>query len=344
MPVTVRELAELVQGEICGDGEREIRAARPLSEAGPGDITFVDDEKHFAVFQASRASAAILPSKLAFSCNTLIRVKEPLTAFITVFQKFHASPEPIFTGIHPSAQIHPTARIGEGTSIGPFVIIEEGCVIGKRCRLHPGVSIGHRSQIEDDVTLYPRVVLYKNSVIGKRVIIHANAVIGADGFGYRLVQGHHEKVPQLGHVEIGDDVEIGACTTIDRATFGATRIGQGTKIDNLVMIGHNCQIGRHNIIVSQAALAGSATTGDYVVIAGQAGVCGHVHVGDQASVAAKAGVTKDVQAGSRMIGYPAGPVKDQMRMKHSLDKIPEMRRDLKLIKQHLGLLEEVEVS
>jgi len=258
-------------------------------------------------------------------------------AFIAVVQKLHPRPEHAFNGIHPTAQVHPSASIAKDTEIGPFVVIGEGCVVGSRTRLHSGVIVGNRCEIGDDVTLYPHVVLYDDCLIGNRVIIHANAVLGADGFGYRTQKGQHNKVPQLGRVEIGDDVEIGACTTIDRATFGATRVGCGTKIDNLVMIGHNCQIGRHNLFVSQVGIAGSVTTGDYVVMAGQVGIADHLHIGDRSLLGAKAGVHKDVPPDQRMLGAPATPDKEQMRIMMSLEKLPEIRKDLKRIKQHLGL-------
>src|SRR5204862_8014669 len=170
---------------------------------------------------------------------------------------------------------------------------------------HSGGALGRFCRLGDDVTIYPNAVLYDATEVGHRVVIHANAVLGADGFGYRLQNGRHAKVPQLGHVEIGDDVEIGACTTIDRGTFQATTIGEGTKIDNLVQVAHNCQIGKHNLFVSQMGIAGSSTTGDYVVIAGQAGITDHVHIGTGAVIGAKSGVTKDVTAGQRTLGAPA---------------------------------------
>jgi UDP-3-O-[3-hydroxymyristoyl] glucosamine N-acyltransferase len=174
-------------------------------------------------------------------------------------------------------------------------------------------------------------------VLGSRVIVHANAVIGADGFGYRFQNGRHVKVPQLGGVEIGDDVEVGACTTIDRGTFQATRIGEGTKIDNLVQVAHNCRVGRHNILISQIGIAGSCSTGDYVTIAGQAGLADHVHIGDRVMIGARAGVTKDIPAGERWLGAPATPEREQKRILMTLEKLPEMRRDLQQIKRRLGL-------
>src|SRR5205807_1025225 len=186
----------------------------------------------------------------------------------------------------------------------------EGSILGARCQVHPGAVLGRHCRLGDDVVVYPNAVLYDGTVLGSRVIIHANAVLGADGFGYRQQSGKHVKVPQLGHVEIADDVEIGACSTIDRGTFDATRVGEGTKIDNLVQIGHNCQIGRHNLLVSQVGIAGSSSTGDYVVAAGQAGIVDHVHIGQGAVIGGQSGVSKNVPAGQRVLGAPARPERE----------------------------------
>jgi UDP-3-O-[3-hydroxymyristoyl] glucosamine N-acyltransferase len=338
--VTVRELAEWVQGEVIGDGEQLIAAARPLREAESGDLTFVEDEKYLAQFHTSPAAAAIVSPAIPVNGKTLIRVKDPLTAFISVIQKLHPKKQTAFSGVHRTAQIHPSVQLGSNVAIGSFVAIGQDCVVGDGCKLHAGVVVGNFCRLGKGVTLYPHVVLYDGCVLGESVIVHANAVIGADGFGYRAHAGRHVKVPQLGRVEIADDVEIGACTTIDRGTFGATRIGLGTKIDNLVMIGHNCQIGRHNLIVSQVGIAGSCTTGDYVVMAGQAGIADHIHVGDRSQLGAQCGVHKDVPPDIRMLGSPATPDKEQMRIMMTIEKLPELRKDIRRLKQHLGLADE----
>jgi len=337
--VTMRELAELVQGELVGDGDLRIQSARPVTDARDGDITFFEDERHLAKMYKCAASAALVPLNAPVNGKTLIKVKDPLTAFITVVQKLHPQAAPEFRGIHPSAYVAKSAQIAADVAIGPFVSIGEGCVVESGCQLHAGVVLGNHCRVGENTTLYPHVVLYDRCTVGKRVIIHANAVVGADGFGYRLVQGRHIKVPQLGNVEIADDVEIGACTTIDRGTFGPTRVGDGTKIDNLVMVGHNCQIGRHNMYVSQMGMAGSVSTGDYVVIAGQVGIAGHVHIGDRSQVGAKAGIHKDVPPDQRMLGAPATTDKEQLRIVMSLEKLPEIRRDIKKIKLHLGMVD-----
>jgi UDP-3-O-[3-hydroxymyristoyl] glucosamine N-acyltransferase len=338
--VTLGELAKLVQGQIVGDGNLTIQAARTLAEALPGDITFVDDEKHATQLAACRASAALVPTNLPTNGLPVIRVGDPLGAFVEIVRHLHGRPEPPPHGIDPKAHIHPSAQLGKDVSVLPFATIGEATVLGARCRVNSGVSIGRYCRLGDDVVLHPNVVLYDGTVIGNRVTVHANSVIGADGFGYRTQNGGHVKVPQFGHVEIADDCEIGACTTIDRGTFQATRIGEGTKIDNLVMIAHNCQIGRHNLFVSQVGIAGSSSTGDYVVVAGQAGIVHHVHIGERAVIGAQAGVTKDVPAGQRMLGSPATPEREQKRALMTLERLPEMRRELQRLKRHLGLGDE----
>jgi UDP-3-O-[3-hydroxymyristoyl] glucosamine N-acyltransferase len=340
--VTLRQLAELVQGTVQGNGDLPIHAARPLKEARAGDITFVEDARHAAQLHASHASAAVVPKSFAATGLPVIQVADPLAAFVTIVRHLQGRAEPPPHGIDPKASVHPSARIGEGASIHPFAVVGEGTVLGARCRLYPGAVVGRACRLGDDVTLYPNVVVYDGTVIGDRVLVHGNAVLGADGFGYRFHDGQHVKVPQLGHVEIGDDVEIGACTTIDRGTFQATRVGAGTKIDNLVQVGHNCQVGRHNLIVSQVGIAGSSSTGEYVVLAGQAGIVGHLHIGDRAAVGGQAGVTKDVPPGQRVLGSPATPERDQKRIMMSLEKLPEIRRDVRAIKQRLGMADEAD--
>jgi UDP-3-O-[3-hydroxymyristoyl] glucosamine N-acyltransferase len=335
--VTVRQLAELVHGQVLGDGELPITAARTLGEAQAGHITFLENTAHIRELHACHATAVVAPPTVPANGFCLIQVADPLTAFAAIVRHLHGRPEPSPHGIDPLASIHPSAQIGPHASVFPFAVIGEGSIVGARCQVHSGVRIGRFCRLGDDVILYPNSVLYDGTVLGDRVIVHGNAVLGADGFGYRLHNGRHVKVPQLGHVEIGDDVEIGACTTIDRGTFQATRVGEGTKMDNLVQIGHNCRIGRHNLLVSQMGIAGSSSTGDYVVIAGQVGIVGHVHIGDRCMIGGQAGVTKDVPTGQRMLGTPATPEREQKRIMMTLEKLPAMRRDLRRVVQHLGL-------
>ncbi len=340
MSISLRQLAELVQGIVVGDPDIIITSARPIGDARAGDITFIENEKNTVHLHGCQASAAVVPVSVSANGLALIQVADPLAAFVIIVRQLQGRAAPPIHGIDPKASVHASARIGHQASIFPFAVVEEGTVIGARCRIHCGVYIGGNCRIGDDVTLYPNCVLNEGTILGDRVIVYSNAVLGADGFGYRLHEGRHVKVPQLGHVEIGDDVEIGACATIDRGTFQATRIGAGTKIDNLVMIGHNCQIGKHNLLVGQVGIAGSCSTGDYVVAAGQVGIADHIHVGTGAILGAQCGLTKDVAPGQTMFGSPATPLRDQKRVYASLGKLPDMRRDLRKIKQHLGIKDE----
>jgi UDP-3-O-[3-hydroxymyristoyl] glucosamine N-acyltransferase len=335
--VTVRQLAEWVRGEVLGDGDLPISNARTLAEAQPGDITFVEHEKHLAAWNASRASAAVVPTSVPVNGRPLIRVADPLMAFARIVQHLRGRPPAAAGTIDPTAHVHPTARLGPGATLGPFAVVGEGARLGANCTLHAGACVGRYCQLGDDVTLHPHAVLYDDSVLGNRVIVHANAVIGGDGFGYRTQKGQHVKVPQLGWVVLEDDVEVGACTTIDRGTFGPTRIGTGTKIDNLVQVGHNCRIGRHNILAGQVGIAGSVTTGDYVVMAGQVGVADHIHIGDRAVLGAQCGVYKDVPAATTVFGTPAMVAGDFWRRVAIIDKLPELRKEVKKLNQHLGL-------
>ncbi len=336
MTVTVRQLAEWVRGEVLGDGELPISNARTLTEAQPGDITFVEHDRHLAAWHASRASAAIVPPNVPVNGRPLIRVADPLMAFARIVQQLRGHPPETAT-ISPAAYVHPTAKIGPGVSVGPFAVVGEGSEIGANCTLQPGAVVGRFCKLGQNVTLHPHAAIYDDCIIGNRVTIHANAVIGADGFGYRQQDGKHVKVPQLGWVELEDDVEVGACSTIDRGTFGPTRIGAGTKIDNLVMIGHNCHLGKHNVLCSQVGIAGSSTTGDYVVMAGQVGVADHITIGHQVTIGAKSGVAADISSNSQVLGYPARPHKEQLRILLMMEKLPEIRKDVQRIKQHLGL-------
>lgn len=337
MTVTVRQLAEWVSGEVLGDPDLPISNARALADAQPGDITFVEGDRNLGAWHASKASAAVVPASVPVNGRPIIRVADPLMAFARIVQHLRGRALAESHTVDPTAHVHHTARLGSGVTVGPFVVIGEGTEVGANSTLHPGTVVGRGCRIGENVVLHPRVVLYDDCVLGNRVVVHANAVIGADGFGYRFQNGKHVKVPQLGWVEIEDDVEIGAGTTIDRGTFGPTRIGAGTKIDNQVMIGHNCRIGRHNVLAAQAGIAGSSTTGDYVVMGGQVGVSDHVNVGDRAVIAAQSGVTKEVPADARLFGYPARPLGAMKRIVVVMDELPQMQKDVKRIKKHLGL-------
>ncbi len=337
MGVTVRELADWVRGELLGDPELAITNARTLNEAGPGDITFVENEKNLAAWQTSRASAAVVHASVPVNGRPVIRVADPLMAFADIVRHMRGRPAEPPGSVHPTAFVHPTATVAPGVSVGPFAVIGEGSQVGENSTIGAGAVVGRFCKFGREVTIHPRVVVYDDCVFGDRVTVHAGTVIGADGFGYRNHQGQHIKVPQLGWVELEDDVEIGACSTVDRGTFGPTRIGAGTKIDNLVMIGHNCQIGKHNVLCGQVGIAGSCTTGDHVVMAGQVGLADHVTIGSRVVIGAKSGVASEIPSDSNVLGAPAVPLPQQKRLLISLAKLPEIREDVKQIKKHLGL-------
>jgi UDP-3-O-[3-hydroxymyristoyl] glucosamine N-acyltransferase len=342
---TLEQLAALVRGRLVGDGKVSIRAARPVAEAGPGDITFIENDRYARLLRTSPAAAAIVGPHFKRTDHgeheptlPMIEVEDPMLAFLAVRSHLNGAAKPRWSGIHPQACVAPTARIGENVAIYPFAYVGEDAEIGTGTTLHPGVVVGDRCTLGRDVVLHPNVVLYQDVVLGDRVEIHAGTVIGGDGFGYRLVDGRHVKVPQTGRVEIGDDVEIGSNCTVDRATFEATRIGDGSKIDNLVMIGHNNQIGRHNLLCGQVGIAGSCKTGDYVIMAGQAGIKDNIEIGDRVIVGAQAGVHRTIPSGQSVLGSPAIPVREQRRIFQMIARLPEMHRQLRELAAQVALL------
>lgn len=342
MVATVEELAALVQGKLVGDGTISILAARSVGEAGPGDITFIENERYAKLLRTSPASAAIVGPHFKRAPENpdvpVIEVEDPITAFVAVRKHLAAEAKPRWVGVHPKAYVAPTAKIGENVAIYPFAYVGDDAEIGDGSTLHPGAVVGDRCKLGRDVVIRPNAVLYEDVILGDRVEIHAGSVLGGDGFGYRFVEGKHVKVPQTGRVEVGADVEIGANCTVDRATFEATRIGEGSKIDNLVMIGHNNQIGRHNLLCGQVGIAGSCKTGDYVVMAGQAGIKDKTEIGDRVVVGAQAGVHRNVPTGSQVLGSPAIPVREQRRIFQMIARLPEMHKHLRELAAQVALL------
>jgi len=338
MQATLAELADLVGGRLIGDGNLPIQGAAPLGDAKPGEITLIDKAKRTGSLASSRASAVVAPRSVVADELPTIQVDDVHQAFAVIVARFRPPRANQHIGISPHAVISPTAKLGKNVDVHPLATIGDDVEIGDGSTIHSGVQIMAGSTIGPEVTIFPHAVLYEDTVVGPRCVIHAGAVLGAYGFGYCCDEGRHRLSAQLGNVVLGADVEIGAGSTVDRGTYGPTIIGEGTKIDNQVMIAHNCRIGRHNMICAQVGIAGSTTTGDYVVMAGQVGVRDHVHIGAQAVLGAMAGVMNNVPDGARVIGIPATPEREQFVKQAALTQLPEMRRQLKQLQSAVDRL------
>ncbi len=337
--ITLGMLAELVGGQAAGDTSTVIRGAAVLREVVRGEVTFIDQPERVKQLAATEAAAVVLPAGLDCNWPATIRVKDVHTAFAKIVCYFRPPRTQAAIGVSPQAIVARSARLGKHVNVHPGVTIGDDCFIGDETTILPGAQILPGCTIGSGVMIGPGVVLYENTVVGDRSILHGGAVIGAHGFGYSQVGGRHVPAAQLGYVRIGSDVEIGAGATIDRGTYGATSIGEGTKIDNLVQIAHNCQIGRHNLICSQVGVAGSTTTGDYVVMGGQAGVRDHVHIGSRAILCAMSGITNNVPDGTVMLGVPATPEREQKLKQAAFAKLPEMRKEFKAMRRAIADLE-----
>ena len=349
---TLGRLAELVGGRVQGDAATVIHGAGVLSEVAAGEITLIDHADRLKRLATTQATAVVLPEKIASSFTgdlnggadaparlAAIIVTDAHAAFAKIVLHFRPARMAVPIGISPQAIVSSTARCGTGVNIHAGATIGDDCQIGENTTIYPGAHVLPGCSIGRNVTIGPGAVLYENTVVGDRTIIHGGAVVGAHGFGYTQVDGRHVLTAQLGYVRIGNDVEVGAGTTIDRGTYGATTIGDGTKIDNLVQIAHNCRIGRHNLICAQVGIAGSTTTGDYVVMGGQAGIRDHVHIGSRARLSAMAGITNDVPDGAVLMGIPATPEREQKIKQAAWAKLPEMRQEFKAMRRAIAELE-----
>ena len=332
MKFTVREIAEQVGGEVVGDGGIELAGFAQADAAKPGDLTFAENEKYFRLAEKSRASAILAPEEFASEAKPVIRVTNARVAFARVLPLLF--PQKAFApGIHPSAVIAESAQVDNSAHIGPNCVIGENAVIGRQAVLEANCIVGDQSSLGQAVRLFPNVTIYPQSRIGDHVRIHSASVVGSDGYGYVFDEGHHRKIPQIGGVVIGDDVEIGANVTIDRGALGDTEIGEGTKIDNLVQIAHNVVIGKHCLIVAQTGIGGSTKVGEYTTLAGQVGVVGHIEIGPKSVVAAKAGVINNLDGGKQYMGFPAIPDREAKRQIIALQKLPELIKRIKKLEQ-----------
>ena len=338
MTLTTAEIAKILAGEVLGDATAALTGFAAAEVAKPGDLTFAETDEFFTAAENSAATAVIAGKNATSTRKIVIRVANPRIAFAKALAVFF--PDPTFApGVHPSAVVAATAQVDPTAHIGPHCVIGERVAIGPGVVLQSGNSIGADSVLGEATNLFPNVTLYPRTQIGRRVRIHAGAVIGADGYGYVLDGGIHRKVPQVGNVVIGDDVELGANTCVDRGALGSTVIGKGTKVDNLVQIAHNVQIGEHCILIAQSGIAGSSKLGKYVIIAGQAGIGGHLKIGNQAIVGAQSGVMNDMPDGGKWLGAPAQPDKDFKRQVIALRHLPELLKKISKWEKKLGVEE-----
>jgi UDP-3-O-[3-hydroxymyristoyl] glucosamine N-acyltransferase len=326
----VSDIARLLEGKPAGDLRREIRDVAALADAGPEELAFAEGERGAAQARQSRAGCILAEQGAALEGRTWIAVRSPKAAFIRAAQLLRP-PAPVRPGIHPTAVIDPQAEIAPDVSVGPYAVIESGVKVGSGTQLGAGVYLGENVRVGAQCVLHPRVTLYAGARLGDRVILHSGVVIGSDGFGYVFSEGRHVKFPQVGGVEIEDDVEIGSNTTVDRGSLGTTTIGEGSKIDNLVQIAHNVRIGRHAVIAAQTGISGSAEIGDYVVMAGQVGLGERARLEDRVVVGGQAGILpgKTVRAGSTVWGTPARPFEQFKKIYAQFAALPALAQAVK---------------
>ena len=332
------EVADYVGGKLHGDPSTEVIGVAGLGEAGPREITFLADRKYLKQLASSRAAAVLASSPEGIS-RPVIEVPNPYVAFAAVLELFYPPSVPSGT-VDERAVLGPGVRLGEGVTVHPYAVLGEGVVVGDRAVIHAHAVVGEGCSVGAGSVLHPHVTLYPGVSLGRRVVVHSGAVLGSDGFGYaQMEDGTQRKIPQVGRVVVEDDVEIGANVTVDRGTLGATVIGRGTKIDNLVHIAHNTVIGADGIIAAQTGLSGSCEVGDRVIIAGQVGFVDHVRVGDGAVVIAQSGVTGDVEPGAVVSGSPAMPHAAWRRASLILPKLPALAKTVRALEKRLGALE-----
>lgn len=339
MRKTLKEIAQLIEGEVVGDSAVVITGVAGIKEARDGDITFLANPKYLPLLDKTKASAIITSREVEKTIKPIIRTENPSLAFAKIIASFAPNEVSHPKGIHSTAILGKNVTLGSNVAIGPYAVIEDNVSVGNNAVIYSGSFIGQYTKIGSDSLIYPNVSIRERTIIGSRVIIHSGTVVGSDGFGFVAIKGLHQKIPQIGIVEIKDDVEIGANVTIDRARFDKTVIGRGTKIDNLVQIAHNVIIGENSIIVAQAGISGSTTVGNGVTIAGQAGLVGHITIGDGAVLAAQAGITKSVPPNTTVSGYPARPHDQAKRINAYIQNLPKLYETITGLKKRIQELE-----
>jgi UDP-3-O-[3-hydroxymyristoyl] glucosamine N-acyltransferase len=338
MPYRLSDIAQWIDAQIDGDPDIEIHRLAKIEEAGPGDLTFIANPRYEKYVSTTHASAVIVAAAFPKTERTVLRCSDPYFAFMTLAQKWYGKTPAIAFGIHPSAVIGADCVIDPTAAVGAHVVLADRCRVGANTQIHPGVVLGEDVEIGENTLIYANVTVRERCRIGHRVIVHPGAVIGSDGFGFAFKDGRYHKIPQMGIVVIEDDVEIGANTTLDRATMGETIIHQGAKLDNLIQIAHNVEIGEHTAIAAQSGISGSTRVGKYVRIGGQVGAVGHIEIGDGAAAGAQAGITKSVPAKTFVSGYPAREHMTAKREEASLSKLPELLKRVKQLEQELARL------
>jgi UDP-3-O-[3-hydroxymyristoyl] glucosamine N-acyltransferase len=333
--LSLAELAGRLGAELVGDGAVKVRGVRPLNEAGPSDLSFLHNTKYAAEARRSKAGAILVSNPELAPSHNLLVMPQPYLGLAHALEILCPEPEPE-PGVHPSAAVDPEAALGEGVSVGAQAAIGPRCVVGAGTIIGAGVVLGPDVTIGEGCRIHPRVVVQRGCRIGNRCVLQPGVIIGGDGFGFATVDGVHHKVPQVGIVVVEDDVEIGSNTCIDRATLGETRIGRGTKIDNLVQVAHNVQVGEGSLLVAQVGISGSTSLGHHVIMAGQSGAAGHLKIGDRVIIGAKSAVIKDVDAGQFVTGFPAQPHRDWLKMNVRLRQLEKLEKRLSRLEAMLN--------
>jgi len=344
MSVRLDTICQIIEAGIPSNFENiEVRGVASVEDAGPDEICFLSNPKYVRYLESSHARAVIISKETMLPSKYIpLVVPDPYFAFLQLLEFFNTrTPLSVAEGIHPLAEIHPEANLGSGLSVGAYAVIGAGVSIGDNTVIGPGSVILAGSRVGNDCLLYPRVTIMDGCTVGDRVILHSGVVIGSDGFGFAPHGDRYHKIPQIGTVRIGDDVEIGANSCVDRAAFGVTTIENGTKIDNLVQVAHNVSIGAHTVIASQVGISGSTSIGNWVRMGGQAGLAGHIKIGDKASIGAQAGVTKDVKGGETVSGYPAKNHMQAMRLEGALRSLPDLIKKIKAQEKKIEELERI---
>ena len=339
--MTTQEIATLFKGEVVGDPNVEIRRVAKIEEAGTGDLTFFANPKYEKYIASTNASAILVSNgfdttRTVASRLVFIKVPDPYVAFLQILKRVTPMPDPFPKGIHATAVIPDSAKLGSGISIGAHVVLGENVVVGANTKIGHGSVLGDGSSVGEDSVIYPNVSVYHGCTIGNRVILHSGVVIGSDGFGFApRSDGTYEKIPQLGIAVLEDDVEVGANCTIDRATIGQTLLKHGVKLDNLVHIAHNVVVGENTVIAAQAGISGSTKVGKNVVIAGQVGIVGHIEIGDRSVLMAQSGIPKSTEPGKIYFGSPAKDHHRAMRIEAVIRSLPELAKDIEQLKRSL---------